>query len=587
MLTWHNANGAPILYVAPVFYGLLFLAGSLPISFAVRRWPGIDWERFYLSFLAGVAGYCLATLDGLLFSTTTSIILAVAAATVTFRALHADRQRLHRLVDRTLVPGIVAPGILAVLVTAGTSLLEAWRIHALPAAAADRPNVILLVMDTERADHLSAYGYLRPTSRRLDALASQGVLFEEAYAPAPWTLPSHASIMTGRFPEEHGAGTRTLWNLDGSYLTLAEALDREGYATGGFVSNLFWTGRSTGLNRGFIHYKDYFGNLSDAVNRTVFGRVILFPAIDALARESDIPGRRRAREINGDMLRWIDQVDGHPFFAFANYNDVHQPYRPTNGTKGTFGGDRDAESEHGLQIGAWDEDQSVPPAPIVQNRIDRYDESLLGMDQAIGALLDSLEARKLLERTLIIVVADHGEQFGEHGFMGHGQSLHREELRVPLIIKDIGPGKPGVRVATPVSTVDIAATVAQRTGLAANRFPGRSLLGSHPGRPGPVRSELTTRTRPNGFRSVKTGGALSLIEGEWHLIAHESGDAELYNRLRDPEETQELSDSVAYFNTVARMQQSLGRPPYADVADQRPAKLPTSQATIMPEAVKH
>jgi arylsulfatase A-like enzyme len=581
LLTWRNANSAPILLVAPVFYGLLALAASIPAWFAIRRWPQVRWERYWLPALAGVGGYCLAGMDNRVFSTTTALIIGVAAAAVTFRGLDVGHERFRRVVARSLVPVAIVPVILGLAVIGGTALRDAWLLRRLPKAATGSPNVILLVMDTERADHLSAYGYSRPTTARLDQLAGQAVLFEAAYSPAPWTLPSHASMMTGRTPREHGAGTLTLWGLDRRYPTLAEALRGAGYVTGGFVANLFWTGRSTGLNRGFLHYEDYFRNPADAVNRTGFGRLVLFPAIEALSSSNDIPGRRHATDVNREMLHWIDGAGDRPFFAFANYNDVHQPYRPTDDVRGRFGSTRGMEAEHhGLEIGAWDEDQSVPSAPAVQNRIDRYDESLFGMDRAIGSLLDSLRARGLLEKTLIIVVADHGEQFGEHGFMGHGQGLHREELQVPLIIRDTGADRPGVRVTQPVSTTDIAATIADRVGLPPGSFPGRSLLGPDRGRPGPVLSELMTRSRPRGFRTVQTGEVQSMIEEEWHLISHDSGRLELYDRSRDPAEAHDLSDSLPYQSVLAQLRQSIGQRGVPALAGSRSRGLNPRQATI-------
>lgn len=557
VLTWHNGNSAPILFVAPVFYALLFLVATLPIALAARWWPRLNWERFWLSALVGLSGFCLAMLDGQIFSLTTSQILGVAAAVVFFRYLKRHQESFRRLVQRTL------PGLAGLVSLAGIGLVgaiyarEAWILRKLPATNPNQPNVILLVMDTERADHLSSYGYGRLTTPYLDSLALESVRFEQAYSAAPWTLPSHASMMTGRSLREHGAGSRTLWNLDRRYPTLAEELQKAGYATGGFVSNLFWTGRSTGLNRGFIHYEDYFRNLADDANRTVFGRLILFPVIEWLSSDNDIPGRRRAAQINGEMLRWIDRVKGRPFFAFANYNDVHQPYHPAKGFEGHFGSVRDRRRFKSLEIGAFNEDQSVPPPAVIAEKIALYDESLFAMDRAIGGFIDSLRTRHLLEHTLLIVVADHGEHFGEHGIMSHGQSLYEQEIHVPLIIRDVGPVRPGIVVGQPVSATDIPATIADRAGLARGIFPGASLLQPVPGRPGPVLSEIRNRNRPKGFRTVETGEAESLVEGNWHFIAHASGKTELFDRVGDPGESHDLSDSLPLRSVVAGFQQSL------------------------------
>ncbi len=555
ILTWHNANSAPIIFVAPVVYAALFLLISLPLGWVVGRRPIV--ERWWLAGLAMVAGFCLAELDGRVFSTKVSLFVALAIGVQCFRALASPAGRLHHFMDRTM-PALVGVVVFVGFgIVGGNWLRENWALSRLPPIDGQHPNVVLLVMDTERADHLSAYGYSRLTTPRLDSLARRSTLFENAYSAGPWTLPSHSSMMTGRAVREHGAGTVTPWSLDDLYPTIAEAMRHTGYATGGFVSNLYWTGRSTGLNRGFLHYDDYFGNPADAVNRTVAGRLLVFPALAEIFHLTDIPGRRRAPEINHQLLTWIDHLDGRPFFAFLNYNDVHQPYLPPPSTAGKFGSVRDVKKVSSLHIGAWDEDKSVPPPALLNNGIARYDESLFAMDSAIGTLEDELQRRGMLDNTLLIVVADHGEAFGEHGLMGHGQSLVAAETHVPLLIKEPGNRDGGRRISKPITTTDLPVTIAGIVGLAPPLFPGRTLLSDDPGRMGPVLSEVRSRFRPEGFRTVEVDEAESLREGEWQFIHHQSGATELFSKKRDPGETIDYADSTAYRNVVKHFKRKL------------------------------
>jgi arylsulfatase A-like enzyme len=271
----------------------------------------------------------------------------------------------------------------------------------------------VLVADTLRADHLSSYGYSRPTTPRLDRLASEGWAFLDAYSSSSWTLPAHASLMTGRRMHEHHAGEQRRPYLDRQFATLAEVLGGAGYVSAGFVANTFWCGRNTGLDRGFVHYEDFYGSVGDALARTVLGRLLAYEVLPRFGL-LDFPGRKRAADVNERMLDWIDGVGDRPFFVFANYMDVHGPYLPPPGYEGRFGGKRPLRRAAEIELGAVHGGTIVPEPEVLRAWMNRYDESLVYLDEQIGRLVDELARRGVLDKTIVVFTSDHGENWGEH-----------------------------------------------------------------------------------------------------------------------------------------------------------------------------
>jgi arylsulfatase A-like enzyme len=197
------------------------------------------------------------------------------------------------------------------------------------------PNILFIVIDTLRSDHLSSYGYERSTSSTIDRLAEQGVLFENTFSTSSYTTPSHASLLTGRYPHEHGAQWITHRPiLDDRYQTLPAALKARGYRTAAFSANRFWFTREQGLGRGFIHFEDNFHSLGDMAVRTFYGRkfeeFILRRLVD------DYPWRQQAKDINNSVVRWLERNPERSFFAFLNYFDVHDPYLPPQSYRSEF-----------------------------------------------------------------------------------------------------------------------------------------------------------------------------------------------------------------------------------------------------------
>lgn len=402
------------------------------------------------------------------------------------------------------------------------------------------PSVLLIVLDTVRASNLGLFGYQRPTTPTLDSLARESLLFDYAFSTAPWTLPSHASLFTGLWGSQHGADW--ISPLSDSPKTLAEAYVENGYATGAFTANLLATGYGTGLHRGFLTYRDHRRTLTEiALHSTLaqsfsvqsalrrIRRGWLGGAVGALARFDFRPDHsyqthqpKPAPEVTREFLEWERSLGGRPFFAFLNYFDAHAPYRSPMRT-------------------LFDEGETAQ---------DRYDGAIRYLDAEIGRLLDSLRSRNRLDECVIVITSDHGELFGEHGLVGHGNSLYLPLLHVPLLIRFPDGAWAGRRVAATVSLRDLPATLAFASGLAgAGGLPGRPLLevlrdGDGTGRDAIAQLSRAIGKQPPGDRNRDTD-LTALVNDTLHLIRRDaSGSIEAYRYRADPAEALDISDGI-------------------------------------------
>jgi len=332
-----------------------------------------------------------------------------------------------------------------------------------PVSPHNTPNVILIVMDTVRAKSLSLYGCDRATTPHLEQLALRGVVFERAVSPAPWTLPSHASMFTGWLPHDLSAD----WcvPLNDRQRTLAEELRDRGYATGGFIANVHYCGRHTGLDRGFDHYAGAHLWSADTIRNSRLGKLISHSkTIRRMLGWRCWPGRKEASHINAEFLTWLSRRDGRrPYFAFLNYFDAHAPY---------VAGDTQPTKAGCCYIN-WFRDYSDEELERLRTS---YEACIRTLDEQIGQLINHLEDRGELDNTLIVITSDHGEQFGEHGLLGHNNSLYRPLTHVPLIVIHPSRISAGLRIDDPVSLRDLPATILDFTDAdAPGTFPGTSL----------------------------------------------------------------------------------------------------------------
>jgi len=352
-----------------------------------------------------------------------------------------------------------------------------------------RPNVLFVSIDTLRADHLGAYGYERPTSPRIDALAKEGLVFESAQASASWTLPGLASVLTSYYPSTHGCwsfGSR----LDDSFTTLTELLTAAGFDTACVTSHLFVTTRH-GLQQGFVHFDDTFA----------------YPAVD--------PEDNVTSDLISDRgIRFLEQKaaapDGRPWFLWLHYFDPHANYMVHEGITERF----------------------LTPGERTLNQVDldNYDGEIAFTDHHIGRVLDALAATGQADDTIVVLFSDHGEEFLDHGGLRHGHTLFGELVRVPLIVR--APGIEPRRITEVVRTVDVFPTVLDLVELPTPPdIMGRSLL--RPGTSLPALSEIR----------LDQGALMEALVYEGYKLVHDmrTDVYALFDLKNDPRELRDLA----------------------------------------------
>ena len=496
---------------------------------------------------------------------------------------------------RFVLVSFPAAGAVVLILGASIWTVDRWKLaresaRALPPPGS--PNVLLIVMDTVAAGHLSLYGYDRATSTTLVELAGRGTRFDSARAASSWTLPSHATMFTGRWLHELSAGWFT--PLDQKHPTLAEFLGDRGYATAGFVGNTYYCGAGTGLARGFAQYHDFiFPELTalktaalvsralEGVRATVYfsedwlESVGLLPSVRRLVRALD-DDRKGAAAVNNELLDWLSRRahPERPFFAFLNYKDAHYPYELPPGRLHRFGSEP-TDNYQRFVIQQWGEIDKSTVTPIgVAFAAAAYDDCIADLDEQLGKLVDELDRRGVLERTWLIITSDHGESFGEHaGVFCHGMSLYDTELRVPLIIIPPGGSATGRVVKEAVCLRDLATTIVDVVGQAAGSpFPGASLARfcKQPGTAAPARPASASPSLaevvpydPNkgdywGTPQQQLSPLGAVKEAEWSYIRR-VGDAhdKLFHLSEDANEQRDLAGDPSARTTLERMRAAL------------------------------
>lgn len=401
------------------------------------------------------------------------------------------------------------------------------------------PNVIVYMIDTLRADALGSYGAARPT-RRFDTLAAGGATFESVSATSPWTLPSVASLFTGLNLLEHGV----IYDRDAlnpEIPTLPEILEDAGYTTAAVTASL-WVGERHHTDRGFQELHDV------SPGRGPWG----------------IRAGTTSADANAIVLDWIERHASEPFFLYVHVIDPHQPYTPPDRLAQSFvrptgwepGDPRwraarsPSDGRRPPDVSTSDVERMEPGerSRVIEVSRDIYDAAVAHTDLQLGRLLDALERSELTERTLVVVVSDHGEEFLEHGFTGHALSLYDEVIRIPLLFSQPGRIPAGLRVAEPAGLIDVAPTVLSLAGLPVpESMDGIPLLpreGGSPSRPFLLIRRVQGRRTPIPGVPDMNGVAL----GRFKLI-HNLGDPtgrpewELFDRLDDPGERNNLAPS--------------------------------------------
>jgi arylsulfatase A-like enzyme len=416
-------------------------------------------------------------------------------------------------------------------------------------APAGAPDVFLISMDTTRADHMSTYGYERPTSPNLTALAADALNFTQARSPAQWTVPGHASMLTGMYPSRHGAhyvggwtagpaiyGRKRVFPLADDRTTLAEVLRDRGWSTGGFVANFANLYRGFGMAQGIQHYEDQPGLLLRPQPHVVNFIQQFSPAFMKKPFRS-------ARDINAAALAWMDTLPaGRPAFVFMNYLEPHHwiaappydlwardlPNAKRLARKGLF--------THAIPANLSKDERNFVTA--------NYDGQILAMDAALGELVVDLKKRGRYENALIIVTADHGELLGEHDIVGHGgRMMYEGLLRIPLVVKLPGANRPKGVIGDQVQLVDILPTVLQTIGA-----PVPAGVQGSPLQQVARNSLAEEQINPEfvSFYGEVYNRALRVIyDGPYKLISTSRGERFLFDLTKDPGENNDLAKEEA------------------------------------------
>lgn len=408
---------------------------------------------------------------------------------------------------------------------------------------ASAPNVLLITIDTLRADHCTTAGYSRDTTPRLQRLARSGVSFERAYAPMANTLPSHATLFTSLSPLVHGVVQNGI-PLPETYVTTAESFAARGYATAAFVG-AFPLARRFGLDQGFSTYDDELSPTTPPNRPPTWRGFELGGAFE-----------RRADEVRNRAGTWMERHRWSRFFLWAHFFDPHRPYEPRASARGL-----------------WWRLRALGLERHLAREIRKYDEEILFVDSQVGALLDTLARLELERDTVVVVTADHGEGLNERGYLGHGRTMFEEEVRVPLVISAPGRVPEGLRVAQPVQLADVAPTLHELAGIAP--LPGAQglsllgLLGPRPawtdGRP----IHLLRRPSAQGAGPGSLGQAVR--SGRFKLIDDGSDPARLFDLESDPGETRDVAPAKP---DVAERLSRLLRGASAGIGPRRPAQIP-------------
>jgi len=468
------------------------------------------------------------------------MVLAVPLGALVLAALGRRIARWPALVLGALAlgAGLAAPDVVARVRVAPPAPAP------LPAARQGAPDVVVVVLGGVRADHLGAFGYARPTSPRFDALARDGTLFTDAVAPATWPLPSLASLFTGRLPSAHGAHQEHPF-LDPGPPTLAERFAAAGYETRAFTAS-FWVSSWVGMTRGF-RWADPAWRFVD-LTRSLRSMPRL---LDGLGFG---PTDKGGAAVATTLETWLAArpPDDPPTFTFVDFSEAGFPYdRVPDEVLARFTTrSRRALRAVNTQIMATEIDGTSPTdAETIAQATAMYDAGVAHADALLGRVVDALARRGSLERTILVVLADHGELLGEHGVFGHDRSLYEPALHVPLLFR-FPPAVPeGRRVDVPASTAGVFATVLDLAGLPAEPSVQvgslRAVIDGKP-HPGPVVAEQFAI--PLGTRADTDDPLLELNArlrayrlGRQKLVDAEPGGTFLFDLDEDPGEEHEVS----------------------------------------------
>ena len=524
-LVWFSRD---FIWMSPIAYTLVLLTGGLLLAILALT-SGSRWLLALAVFSTATAAVFGVMLPYSAIARIVSLFLAAVIGVQLARLTLASPTRALRGARRFAVAG----GLVVCTLALAMPGLRRWRENRALASAmetGDAPSILVIILDTVRAASFGLYNGAPATTPRLSEWAREGTVFDNAYAPAPWTLPSHASFFTGRYAPELSAD----WEvpLGSGDSTLAQVVGARGYATGAFVGNMHYTAWDSGLDRGFATYQDYRLTRRQVLYSSSYTQTRLFRHLrssrslgEALREFRDLDfsidpkhffDPKRADEVSVSFLDWQQSLGSRPFFAFLNYFDAHRTYYSPREFK-TF--------------------------PRSKSGMHEYHAAIAWLDSQVGGVLDSLRARGALDRTVVIVTSDHGELFEEHNLSGHAHNLYRNVLWVPLYVRFPNRVPANRRVDATVSLRDLPATIVDLAGVAAAPFPGTSLATTWSGASSASPAFAEVRRAPNVSSAYPTsrGSITSLTDSSGHYIRYGDGAEELFAWRVDPAETRNLA----------------------------------------------
>jgi arylsulfatase A-like enzyme len=519
--TLEAAGTGAVIAVGAIIVGLLSLPATRLLT---RGWryglAGAIAAPFVLVVLAAVAYYVNHHfLPGIWQwqSVVANIGFAVAAVVVWLLAARTIAPVLEARALRSVFFSLGVISLFGAIVAIGLS-----RVPLFVAAAGERDaskpmaNVLIIMVDTLRPDRMSAYGYERPTTPTVEMLAEDAIVFERAFAQAPWTKPSVASLFTGLYPRQHGVAsadwtdtvdreTTRVDTLPPGVTTIAEVLSNVGYSTFAVGSNHHLI-RKMGFSQGFDSYE--------------------------MDLDKDEHGTRSG-ELNDLFMNWLRGNADASFFAYLHYLDVHWPFTTPPPYRGMYAEGAPSVDYNRPKFGAEFNASGAELSPTdLQHMLDSYDEGIVYVDEKIGEVLAELKRLGLYEDTMIVFVADHGEEFTERGKLGHGQSLYDELLHVPLIVKfpcEVS-GCRAARVNTLVELIDVMPTILETVGA---QMPPDTMAETLP---------LDDSGLVESFAISEMGEAISLRTPQQKFIIF-PGREETYDLVSDPKELTDLGNS--------------------------------------------
>ena len=495
------------------------------------------------------------------------LLLVLAANLICYLAVlgfFSRRSRVRGLLRfGTICSAIIVVGSFVPYAVTGL-LAQPDRGPLAPLEGERRPNIILVSIDSLRADHLHGYGYRRETSPTIDGLAREGVLFETVLSPTSWTLPAHITLLSALAPEDHGVNDDGM-KLGPDAVLLSEVLQDAGYATAGFVAG-HYLDASYGFFQGFDLYDDY-GIISDPRESE---RLVTSPRLLKFSREW--------------LQKWDEEGRRKPFFLFLHMWDVHIDYIPPPPYDTLFDPDY-----RGLVTGedVWDDatlNKNMDPRDL-EHLVALYDGEIRYTDLHLGKILNVLKELGVYDQTIIVVTSDHGEEFFEHGWKVHKFTLYEEVLRVPLVVRYPAKIPAGAVVAQQVRLMDVAPTILSLAGIPQpENFGTSALRDPHAERdlyPLIVGDEAEATPPSIAFGDLQ--GKIASIRTEKHkLILNEQGLDELYDLSIDPQEQSNvLRSHVDIYEALRRVHLVWKSTRARKTGFSKPAKLSVEQLEVL------